>query len=181
MRQPATKAVSTFLLLIGTAAVAGCTAETTSSLKTLDPHAPPGWAAQSAGETKGLSRAGSITEILDSDGRCMGDQFSAAKDPLPERASAGRSASAPTGIGLDMTECEVVKRAGRPADSIEIAVNDRGERVTNLTYRAALQPGLYRFRSGRLFSIERLPEPTVPNKPARPARGKAVLKNSEQS
>jgi hypothetical protein len=64
--------------------------------------------------------------------------------------NAAHKGAAPAAIALDMSECEVVKRAS-PADRIDIAVNDRGERAVTLTYADAIRPGIYRFRSGRLF------------------------------
>ena len=69
-----------------------------------------------------------------------------------------------TGISLQMTECEVVSRAGAP-DNIEVGVNERGERAVALTFMRGARPGIYRFAAGRLNSIERGPEPPAPPKP----------------
>jgi hypothetical protein len=57
-----------------------------------------------------------------------------------------------------MTECEVVGIAG-PAGKVEISTNERGERSVVMTYLQGAHPGIYRFVSGRLKSIERAPEP----------------------
>jgi hypothetical protein len=77
------------------------------------------------------------------------------------------------GVSLQMTECEVVSRAGTP-DNIEVGVNERGERAVVLTFTRGQRPGIYRFASGRLSSIERGPEP-----PAAPAKQqKAPAKKS---
>jgi hypothetical protein len=75
-----------------------------------------------------------------------------------------------SGIALQMTECEVVTRAGAP-DNIEFGVNERGERAVALTYLSGPRPGVYRFAGGRLTSIERGPEP--PAAPAKPQRAPA--------
>ena len=51
-----------------------------------------------------------------------------------ECAASGPGAAAPRGgIALEMTECEVIGRAGTPAN-IELGTNDRGERMVTLTY-----------------------------------------------
>jgi hypothetical protein len=64
------------------------------------------------------------------------------------------------GISLQMTECEVVSRAGAP-DNVELGVNERGERAVALTFMRGPRPGIYRFAGGRLYSIERGPEPAA--------------------
>ena len=64
----------------------------------------------------------------------------------------------PTAIALDMTECDVVKRAGQP-EQVDFGTNERSERTVVLTYLRGARPGIYRFAAGRLTSIERAPEP----------------------
>jgi hypothetical protein len=81
-------------------------------------------------------------EFVDAEGRCGG---------------AGEAALTGAGIALDMSECEVVRRAGIPS-RVDISRNERGERVTTLTYLTGPQPGIYRFIVGFLVSIERPPE-----------------------
>jgi hypothetical protein len=61
------------------------------------------------------------------------------------------------GISLQMTECEVVTRAGAP-DNIEFGNNERTERMVSLTYLGGPRPGIYRFATGRLYAIERAPD-----------------------
>jgi hypothetical protein len=65
------------------------------------------------------------------------------------------------GVGLGMTECEVARRAGI-ADQVDISTSPGGERLVVLTYRSGPRPGIYRFLSGRLKEIERLPEAAPP-------------------
>ena len=71
---------------------------------------------------------------------------------------------------MQMTECDVVRRAG-PVETIEAGVNARGERSVVLTYVRGPLPGIYRFASGRLVSIERAPAPPpAAEKPQKPNR-----------
>lgn len=84
---------------------------------------------------------------------------------------------APGGIALDMSECDVVLRAGAP-DNIETTPSPRGDRSVILTYARGDRPGIYRFVDGRLRSIERGPEPPEPEKPARPAKKKTPKKSA---
>jgi hypothetical protein len=65
------------------------------------------------------------------------------------------------GIALQMTECDVVRRAGSP-DRVEAGANQSGERSVVLTYMRGPKPGVYRFVGGRLASIERGPEAPAP-------------------
>jgi len=72
----------------------------------------------------------------------------------------------PRGISLAMTECQVVGIAGY-TDRVEVSANERGERTVTLTYLSGDRPGIYRFRGGRLVSMERVAEPPQPKKPQR--------------
>jgi hypothetical protein len=88
-------------------------------------------------------------------------------------AAQGTDSTARGAIALQMTECEVVRRAG-PPDQVEFGTSDRGERAVTLTYRGGPRPGVYRFTGGRVSSIERLPEAEAPPaaKPKKPAAKK---------
>src|SRR5712692_1849231 len=88
----------------------------------------------------------------------------------PEQTPAGPAGQAPTapptlgGISLQMTECDVVRRAGA-VEKLEFGANERGERSLVLTYLRGPWPGIYRFAGGRLVSIERAPgAPAAPEK-----------------
>jgi hypothetical protein len=118
-------------------------------------------------ELKSLAPARAIRPLgapalINSDGSC------AAPVSDPEFATGG-------GVALDMSECDVVQRAGAP-DNIEFGAG--GERSLVLTYVKGDRPGIYRFRAGRLVSIERGAEPPEPEKPARPAKKKAPKKSA---
>ena len=81
-------------------------------------------------------------------------------------ASAAEPEFAGTGVALDMSECDVVQRAGRP-DNIDISTDPGGARAVVLTYASGDRAGIYRFASGRLKSIERGAEPPPPERPAK--------------
>jgi hypothetical protein len=77
------------------------------------------------------------------------------------------------GIALQMTECEVVSRAGMP-QNVELGTTDQGERAVTLTYTNGSRPGIYRFAGGRLYAIERGQEPPPePPKAKKPPAKKA--------
>ena len=85
----------------------------------------------------------------------------AAPGALPPEVRGG-----PRGVALQMTECQVVGTIGY-TDRVEIGANERGERTVTLTYLSGDRPGIYRFRSGRLVSMERVAEPAQPRRSAR--------------
>ena len=90
----------------------------------------------------------------------------AAPGALPPEVRGG-----PRGVALQMTECQVVGIIGA-TDRVEIGANERGERTVTLTYVSGDRPGIYRFRNGRLASMERVAEPAQPKRPARAAKSK---------
>ena len=78
--------------------------------------------------------------------------------------------SGPSGIALQMTECDVVRVAGY-TDRIEVGTNERGQRNVTLTYLSGPRPGIYRFVGGRLASMERVAEqPAQAKKPQKPTK-----------
>jgi len=85
----------------------------------------------------------------------------------------GQSEFAGSGIALQMSECDVVQRAG-PPQNIDISATRSGERSVTMRYGGE-RAGLYRFVSGRLVSIEGAGEPATPERPAKkkPARKSA--------
>jgi hypothetical protein len=88
----------------------------------------------------------------------------------PEGAGA---AGAPVmgGIALGMTECQAVRRAGRPSH-VTIGTGKGGVRKVVLTYQSGPRPGVYTFAAGRLKVIDAPPtQAKSPRKrPRRPAR-----------
>lgn len=93
-----------------------------------------------------------------------GRTASASPNALPPEVRSG-----PSGIALQMTECQVVAVAGY-TDRVEISADPRGQRMVTLTYMTGDRPGIYRFVGGRLSSMERVAEPPQPKKPQRPTK-----------
>jgi hypothetical protein len=78
------------------------------------------------------------------------------------------------GVGLGMSECDVVARAGAPAN-VQIGTAPNGQRSAVLTYNGGPRPGIYHFEGGHLTQMDRvdvpLPAPQVAKKkPAKPKK-----------
>jgi hypothetical protein len=119
------------------------------------------------------------TDLVDAQGFCAGTappaetaQGSDAGAAAPTPAAAP---AVPGAVGLDMTECEVVRALG-PPQSVNFGANDRGERRVTMVFFAGERSGSYQFTSGRLTSLERGPEPPPPPKPERAAKKKPAAK-----
>src|SRR6266481_4600675 len=132
-------------------AMAACSSDLSLSGVTLVPKPEtllrkPDWATFSGGKNEFELRPVTAADLVSSEGQCDGGAGQAAAEPV-----AG-------GIALQMTECDVVRRAG-PVEKIDIGSDQRGERAVTLTYLRGPWPGIYRFAGGRLVSIERAPGP----------------------
>jgi hypothetical protein len=103
-------------------------------------------------------------DLVGAEGQCAAGTAGPSMVPVEGAPAVGG------GIALQMTECEVVARAGAP-DRVEFGT-ERSERAVVLTYGRGPRPGVYRFAGGRLYSIERGPEPP----PAAPKQKKAPAK-----
>jgi hypothetical protein len=129
-------------------------------------------------------------DLVDASGRCAGAFAPAAApdgvQPQQNGAEAPQGQSEvplqragtpliPSAISLEMTECDVVKRAGIP-ENVQTATNERNERTATLTYINGPRPGIYSFTAGRLRSMERAPEPPTPVKPAKKPKPKPSRK-----
>jgi hypothetical protein len=101
-------------------------------------------------------KVATAADMVNPDGTCAG---------APAEASAEQ---APTGVALQMTECNLVQVLGQP-EKIEIAANERGDRTAAMLYSRGDRPGLYHFTSGQLTQIDRVAEPPPPPKPQKPA------------
>lgn len=112
-------------------------------------------------------------DFVDAGGQCPGAAAPVASEQsvptapaapvAPTAPAAPVAAPAIRGVGLEMTECEVVRAAGSP-ESVQIGTNERGERSVTMIYGTPERP-TYRFVAGRLVSIERGAEP--PPEPAK--------------
>ena len=108
-----------------------------------------------------------------------------AVQPAPAGAAVNQPGSAPAvpaatdtsallggGIGLGMSECDVVFRAGAPS-AVQIGKNPNGDRTAVLTFNSGPRPGIYHFEAGTLMEVEQVqttpaPAQTAKKKPASP-------------
>jgi hypothetical protein len=126
------------------------------------------------------NRTLSANDLIDANGACapLPAPVAASAAPAPSAAQGpapipSAPDAAPTlmgqGIALNMSECDVVYRAGAPS-SVQLSKNQNGDRTLALTYNGGPRPGIYRFDSGRLVDMDRVevaapaPEPKVAKK-----------------
>jgi hypothetical protein len=120
------------------------------------------------------SRPVTDSDLVDASGSCP-----AAAAPL---AAAGGPAGGPgapgtytpalgEGVGLGMTECEVVSRAG-PPNSVQLGRNPNGDRIAILNYQSGPRPGIYHFERGRLMQMDRVEVAEPPPAKKKPAKTK---------
>jgi len=175
-------AIGLVLCLAVTACASDPSAESAATNTAGGWFATPVWAR--ATRTKVLVATIGPEELISADGRCAGaepaaiDASAGAESDVAaigsgavRPASGGMGAATIGGVGLGMSECEVVRRAGSP-ENLNVATDQHGERSVVLTYMGGTWPGIYRFNSGRLVSIERVaaPEPIKPQKTAKPTK-----------
>jgi hypothetical protein len=119
------------------------------------------------------SRPVSDNDLVDASGSCPA--------AAPPQAAAGGPAGGPgvpgagapalgEGVGLGMTECEVVTRAGTP-NSVQLGRNPNGDRTAILSYQSGPRPGVYHFERGRLMQMDRV-EVAPPPPQKKPAKTK---------
>jgi hypothetical protein len=118
----------------------------------------PDWLTYSGGKNEFTLRAVTDADLVGADGQCAMSASEAPAAPPSDGDSAAPQAAplVSGGIALQMTECDVVRRAGHP-EQLQIGANERGERTVVLTYIRGSRPGVYRFARGRLTTIERAP------------------------
>ena len=123
-------------------------------------------------ETPPLSdaRPVSAVDLISAEGYCAGMAAPADANALTETPPSAEPVQGSAGIAIGRTECEVARSAGAP-DNVAIS-NERGERVTVLTYVRGPRPGIYRFAAGRMISMERGAEPEPPPRNAKGQRTK---------
>jgi hypothetical protein len=85
------------------------------------------------------------------------------------------------GVGLGMTECDVVYRAGAPS-FVQIGGGQNGARTAVLTFNSGPRAGIYRFEGGRLTDMDGIQttENTPPVKKKKVARKRPEPAQSEQ-
>lgn len=117
--------------------------------------ARPDWLTYSGSKDAFTLRPVSAADLVSAEGQCAMATAGAA-DPSPDGAAA-EPAMVSGGIALQMTECDVVRRAGAP-EQLQIGAEASGERSVVITYARGPRPGIYRFTAGRLTSVDRVPE-----------------------
>lgn len=125
----------------------------TNLLPRVDQLARPDWLTYSGAKDEFALRPVTAADLVSPEGQCAMIAAESGPPPGPEGA-----ATVPGGIALQMTECDVVRRAGAP-DQVQIGGDERGERAVVITYVRGARPGVYRFAGGRLQSVERVPGP----------------------
>ncbi len=151
-------------------AVAACSTDLGLNNVTLVPKPEtllrkPDWATFSGGKHDFTLRPVTAADLVNAAGQCSSESAQSGSDP-----TVGAAPSVAGGIALQMTECDVVRRAG-PVEKIDFGSDERGERIVTLTYLRGPSPGVYRFEGGRLVSIERAPTP--PPAPAKSQKAPA--------
>jgi len=149
--------------------------------KPIDIFTKPDWARPSTANVS-LGPSGPVgpEDLVNADGSCPPASAEAAQaaaapppaaatEPVPDRLQPDGAHAAPQvmgGIALGMSECQAVRRAGHPGN-VSIGAETNGERKVVLTYASGPWPGIYTFTSGRLKTIDMLPEQQKPKAPAR--------------
>ena len=177
------RAVLPAAALMTLAACAGTQQTAQPAGKLSDIFATPDWAKFTNSKPSAARRPITPDDLITADGRCAGNPEPAAAPPVtegvaasgPETTSEALAGQGPLpavqgGVSLAMTECQVAQRTGSP-ERVDIGAEGT-ERVTTMTVLRGDWPGLYRFRGGRLVSVERVEVP-APAKPVRPAKSPA--------
>jgi hypothetical protein len=135
------------------------------------------------------NRALTANDLVDANGACppLPAPVAAAGPPAPSAAQGPEPIptapeAPPTllgqGIALNMSECDVVYRAGAPS-SVQLGKNQNGDRNLVLTYNGGPRPGIYRFEGGRLVDMDRV-EVAAPAPPPKVVKKKKPAKRPQQ-
>ncbi len=132
-----------------------------------------GYTYSQLGETRQERRI-TADEVVDANGACPRFASPAAAAPVnPD----GSPAALPLGggVGIGMSECEVVSRLGAPT-GVDLGRNPNGDRTAVLTFQNGPRPGIYRFVGGKLTEMDRVAQAAPPPAPEKPAKKKAKTK-----
>lgn len=103
-------------------------------------------------------------DLVDASGACppaapAPEAQAAAGNPAPSSPGApDEAAQLRGGVGVGMSECDVIARVGRPS-SVSLGTNQNGDRTAIITFTSGPRPGVYRFIGGRLSEMDRVAEP----------------------
>jgi hypothetical protein len=134
----------------------------------------PDWTTFSGAKGEFSLRPVSSEDLVSADGQCVGTGLAAGSADATAGGGGQQSAAlVPGSVALQMTECDVVRRAG-PPENVALGADERGDRTVVLTYTHGPLPGIYRFIGGRLAVIERAPgaPPAAATKPQKPKTAK---------
>jgi hypothetical protein len=114
------------------------------------------------------------SDLVDANGSCpaaaMPVQPAAAGQAAGPAATGSAASGLGEGVGLGMTECEVVARAG-PPNGVQLGRNPNGDRTAVISYQSGPRPGIYHFERGRLTQMDRVevtpPPQATKKKPAK--------------
>ena len=156
------------MLLVAAPALAGCGASLSDySLKDQEWFSRPAkmFNRSVSIETPPLSPTAAVTQadLISAEGACPG------MAPTEANALAEGQPSPGGSVALGHTECDVARAAGTP-DNVNITANERGDRVTVLTYTRGPRPGIYRFTAGRLTDVQGVAAPAPAAKPAKKSK-----------
>jgi hypothetical protein len=154
-----------------------------------------GYSFSELAESKKDQRPITANDLVSANGACALPATPAAAAPAappPAAQAPGSAAASPpgappagdassllgTGIGLGMSECDVVFRAGQPS-SVQIGSTPGGDRTALLTYDSGPRAGIYHFLRGGLIQMDAVaappPSPQVATK--KPAKPKKAASN----
>ncbi|MGB7042929.1 MAG: hypothetical protein WBD83_25585 [Xanthobacteraceae bacterium] len=145
-----------------------------------------GYSFSELSETKKDQRQITPNDLVNANGSCPAPVAAAAPAPAPTSGAGGPTspAAAPGGdasslvvdggVGLGMSECDVVSRAGHPS-SVQIGSTPGGDRTAVLTFDSGPRAGIYRFLRGGLMEMDAVAAPAPPpqvakKKPAKPKK-----------
>ncbi len=177
-------------------ALAGCGADTTQPwfVKPFDVSGrSAGYSFSELSETKKEQRQITPNDLVNANGSCPAPAApaAAASAPAPAPGAAGGAAppaAAPGGdasslvmdggIGLGMSECDVVSRVGTPP-AVQIGSTPAGDRTAVLTFNSGPRAGIYRFQRGALIEMDAVAVPAPPPQVAKkkPARSNKAASN----
>lgn len=143
--------------LLATAGGCGSLGDSVSNVNLLPKMsnlARPDWLSYSGAKDEFTLRPVTAADLVSAEGQCAMTEAEAAQAASPDGAV---QPVVTGGIALQMTECDVVRRAGAP-EQLQVGADQGGERSVVIIYSRGPRPGIYRFTAGRLTSIERGPE-----------------------
>jgi hypothetical protein len=172
-------------------ALAGCSADTGQAwfVKPFDISGrSAGYSFSELSETKKDQHPITPNDLVNANGSCPAPVAAAAPAPAPAPAPGAGGPTSPAampggdasslvvdgGVGLGMSECDVVSRAGQPS-SVQIGSTPGGDRTAVLTFDSGPRAGIYRFLRGGLIEMDAVAAPAPPpqvakKKPAKPKK-----------